>query len=129
MSHVVADNHLFFPVHPVAHKPGSFSGPSDSMRLFPPFQNSSLSAVKATLNEEGECVHLHRSIVKKVGEICRIVNQVTMIHSGYFCCPFRWQKCLLTSSQHEYGYQSPRKNKSEGEAEICNQESQILPCH
>ncbi|KAH0618709.1 hypothetical protein JD844_018144 [Phrynosoma platyrhinos] len=35
---------------------------------------SSMSAVKAQ-NEEGECMHLHHTVVKKVGEICRIVNQ------------------------------------------------------
>ncbi|XP_077190209.1 KICSTOR complex protein SZT2 isoform X6 [Paroedura picta] len=48
----------------------------------------SLSAVKATLNEEGECLHLHNSVVKKVGEICRIVNQRLLLqdlHDSHIC--------------------------------------------
>ncbi|KAL8178837.1 UNVERIFIED_CONTAM: hypothetical protein K2H54_057134 [Gekko kuhli] len=48
----------------------------------------SLSAVKATLNEEGECVHLHCTVVKKVGEICRIVNQRLLLqdlHDSHIC--------------------------------------------
>ncbi|XP_028589593.2 KICSTOR complex protein SZT2 isoform X5 [Podarcis muralis] len=48
----------------------------------------SLSAVKATQNEEGECVHLHRTVVKKVGEICRLVNQRLLLqdlHDSHNC--------------------------------------------
>ncbi|XP_053101403.1 KICSTOR complex protein SZT2 isoform X3 [Hemicordylus capensis] len=48
----------------------------------------SLSAVKATLNEEGESLHLHRTVVKKVGEICRIVNQRLLLqdlHDSHIC--------------------------------------------
>ncbi|KAJ6659457.1 hypothetical protein lerEdw1_018691 [Lerista edwardsae] len=48
----------------------------------------SLSAMKRTLNEEGECVHLHRTVVKKVGEICRIVNQRLLLqdlHDSHIC--------------------------------------------
>ncbi|ETE66408.1 Protein SZT2, partial [Ophiophagus hannah] len=35
----------------------------------------SYNAIKATENEEGECIQLHWTMVKKVGEICRVVNQ------------------------------------------------------
>ncbi|XP_066481411.1 KICSTOR complex protein SZT2 isoform X2 [Tiliqua scincoides] len=48
----------------------------------------SLSAMKTALNEEGECVHLHRTVVKKVGEICRIVNQRLLLqdlHDSHIC--------------------------------------------
>ncbi|XP_048353115.1 KICSTOR complex protein SZT2 isoform X1 [Sphaerodactylus townsendi] len=48
----------------------------------------SLSAVKSSMNEEGECVHLHRNVVKKVGEICRIVNQRLLLqdlHDSHIC--------------------------------------------
>ncbi|XP_044298732.1 KICSTOR complex protein SZT2 isoform X1 [Varanus komodoensis] len=49
---------------------------------------SSLSAVKATQNEDGECVHLHHTVVKKVSEICRIVNQRLLLqdlHDSHIC--------------------------------------------
>ncbi|XP_061488640.1 KICSTOR complex protein SZT2 isoform X3 [Rhineura floridana] len=48
----------------------------------------SLSAVKVAQNEEGECVHLHHTVVKKVGEICRIVNQRLLLqdlHDSHIC--------------------------------------------
>ncbi|KAG8132270.1 hypothetical protein E2320_010139 [Naja naja] len=39
------------------------------------YSHTRSNAVKATQNEEGECIQLHRTMVKKVGEICRVVNQ------------------------------------------------------
>ncbi|XP_067324031.1 KICSTOR complex protein SZT2 isoform X1 [Anolis sagrei] len=49
---------------------------------------SSTSAEKATQNEEGECKRLHHTVVKKVGEICRIVNQRLLLqdlHDSHIC--------------------------------------------
>ncbi|XP_039179309.1 KICSTOR complex protein SZT2 isoform X6 [Crotalus tigris] len=48
----------------------------------------SYSAVKATQNEEGECIQLHRAMVKKIGEICRVVNQRLLLqdlHDSHIC--------------------------------------------
>ncbi|XP_042318948.1 KICSTOR complex protein SZT2 isoform X3 [Sceloporus undulatus] len=49
---------------------------------------SSMSAMKVTQNEEGECMRLHHTVVKKVGEICRIVNQRLLLqdlHDSHIC--------------------------------------------
>ncbi|KAJ7332849.1 hypothetical protein JRQ81_015029 [Phrynocephalus forsythii] len=49
---------------------------------------SGLSTMKATQNEEGECVRLHQTVVKKIGEICRIVNQRLLLqdlHDSHLC--------------------------------------------
>ncbi|KAL7985176.1 hypothetical protein Chor_003746 [Crotalus horridus] len=42
------------------------------------YSHTRYSAVKATQNEEGECIQLHRAMVKKIGEICRVVNQIIL---------------------------------------------------
>ncbi|XP_020638877.3 KICSTOR complex protein SZT2 isoform X4 [Pogona vitticeps] len=49
---------------------------------------SGLSTMKATQNEEGECLRLHHTVVKKIGEICRIVNQRLLLqdlHDSHLC--------------------------------------------
>ncbi|XP_070601162.1 KICSTOR complex protein SZT2 isoform X6 [Erythrolamprus reginae] len=48
----------------------------------------SCNAVKATQNEEGECIKLHRTMIRKVGEICRVVNQRLLLqdlHDSHIC--------------------------------------------